>query len=73
MVHQVRGITGRITFQLVAIVTITIMITAAIGYTKLYEVTETNASIRIDRAARAAVSIFTLKLRAMTESGVWVN
>lgn len=38
------------------------MITAAIGYTKLYEVTETNASIRIDRAARAAVSIFTLKL-----------
>jgi diguanylate cyclase (GGDEF)-like protein len=60
--HHIRGITGRITFQLVVIVTITIMITAAIGYTKLYDVTETNASIRIDRAARAAASIFTLTL-----------
>lgn len=63
----IRGLTGRITSQLVAIVTITIVITSALGYAKLYEVTETNSSIRIDRAARAAASIFTLELSSEYE------
>jgi len=56
------GITGRITTRLVLIVSISILITATLGYVKLYEVTATNSSIRIDRAARAAVALFTGEL-----------
>lgn len=53
------GITGTITTRLVLIVSVTILITATLGYVKLYQVTATNSSIRIDRAARAATTIFT--------------
>ena len=53
------GITGRITTRLVVIVSVSILITAALGYVKLSEVTTKNASIRIDRAARAAAALFT--------------
>lgn len=53
------GITGRVTIRLVVIVSASIMIVAALGYVKLYEVTATNSSIRIDRAARAAATLFT--------------
>ena len=53
------GITGRITTRLVLIVSASILIIAGLGYLKIYEVTATNASIRIDRAARAATAIFT--------------
>ena len=53
------GMTGRITAWLVLIVSASILITAALGYVKLYEVTEANSSVRIDRAARAALALFT--------------
>jgi len=56
------GITGRITTRLVFIVSISILITATLGYIKLYEVTATNSAIRIDRAARAATALFTEQL-----------
>ena len=56
------GITGRITTRLVLIVSVSILITAALGYIKLYEVTATNSAIRIDRAARAATALFTENL-----------
>lgn len=56
---MLNGITGRITTRLVVIVSVSILITAALGYVKLYEVTSTNSSIRIDRAARAATALFT--------------
>ena len=58
------GITGTITTRLVIIVSVTILITATLGYLKLYQVTATNSSIRIDRAARAAATIFTEHLDA---------
>jgi len=56
------GITGRITTRLVVIVSVSILITAALGYVKLSEVTATNSAIRIDRAARAATALFTEQL-----------
>ena len=56
------GITGTITTRLVLIVSVSILITATLGYVKLYQVTETNSSIRIDRAARAATTLFTERL-----------
>ena len=58
------GITGTITTRLVIIVSVTILITATLGYAKLYQVTATNSSIRIDRAARAATALFTEQLDA---------
>jgi hypothetical protein len=57
-----KGITGRITTRVVVVVSVSILITAALGYIKLYEVTATNSSIRIDRAARAAIAVFTGQL-----------
>jgi len=36
--------------------------TASLGYVKLFQVTTTDSSIRIDRAARAATALFTTKL-----------
>jgi HAMP domain-containing protein len=59
---SLKGLTGRITSQFFVIVSLSIIITSIIGYVKLYEVTAKNADIRIDRAARAAASIFTLEL-----------
>lgn len=56
------GTTGRITTRLVLIVSVSILVTAALGYVKLYEVTATNSAIRIDRAARAATALFTERL-----------
>ncbi|MCY0149535.1 EAL domain-containing protein [Hoeflea sp. G2-23] len=56
------GITGRITTRLVVIVSISILITATLGYVKLYEVTATNSAVRIDRAARAATALFAEQL-----------
>jgi diguanylate cyclase (GGDEF)-like protein len=44
------------------IVSMSMFVTAILGYTKLYQVTEQNSSIRIDRAARAATAIFTGQL-----------
>lgn len=42
---------------LILLVAISISVMAGVGYWKLFQVTEENASIRIDRAARAATSI----------------
>lgn len=56
------GLTGSITARLVIIVSVSIMITASLGYLKLYQVTEVNSAVRIDRAARAATALFTGKL-----------
>jgi len=53
------GITRRITVQMIVVVTSAILITAGLGYVKLYEVTASNSEVRIDRAARAAAAIFT--------------
>ncbi|MCC0035103.1 MAG: EAL domain-containing protein [Hoeflea sp.] len=57
-----KGTTGRATALLVLIVSATILITATLGYFKLYEVTATNSSVRIDRAARAATALFAERL-----------
>lgn len=46
----------RLTGLLVCLVTLSIVVVAGLGYTKLFEVTEDNAAIRIDRAAKAASS-----------------
>ncbi len=48
----------RVTGLLVILVGLSIAVMAGLGYWKLYQVTEENAAIRIDRAARAAGSIF---------------
>jgi len=58
------GTTGRITSRLALIVSAAILITAILGYVKLYEATAKDSSIRIDRAARAATALFTEKLNA---------
>lgn len=68
LMTSLTGITGRITTRLVFIVSVSILITATLGYLKLYEVTATNSSIRIDRAARAATSLFTDRLDAEFEA-----
>lgn len=65
---SLKGLTGKITSQFFIIVSISIIITSIIGYVKLYEVTANNADIRVDRAARAAVSIFTLELSSEYEA-----
>ena len=62
IVSLLNGMTGRITTRLVIVVSVSILITAALGYFKLSQVTETNSSIRIDRAARAAAALFTERL-----------
>ena len=46
----------RLTALLVGLVALSIGVMAGLGYDKLFNVTEDNAQIRIDRAARAAVS-----------------
>jgi diguanylate cyclase len=63
-----RGVTGRITASLVVLVSLSILIAAGLGYIKLYEVTEDNSSVRIDRAARAAVALFTHELSSEFEA-----
>ncbi len=57
-----KGTTGRVTSLLVLIVSVSILITATLGYFKLYEVTAANSSVRIDRAARAAAALFADRL-----------
>jgi diguanylate cyclase (GGDEF)-like protein len=57
------GATGRITAGLVVLVSLSIMVTAALGYFKLYDVTAANSGVRIDRAARAAAALFTQELQ----------
>jgi len=57
-----KGTTGRVTTLLVLIVSVSILITATLGYFKLYQVTAANSSIRIDRAARAATALFAERL-----------
>ncbi len=57
-----KGITGRVTTLLVLIVSVSILITATLGYFKLYQVTAANSEIRIDRAARAATALFAERL-----------
>lgn len=54
----VKGVTGRVTTWLVVVVTASLLITSSLGYLKLFEVTEKNSMVRIDRAARAAAAIF---------------
>lgn len=56
------GILTRVTTRLVVVIVLAISITAVLGYTKLYQVTERNSSIRIDRAARTAVALFSATL-----------
>ncbi|MEQ8482132.1 MAG: EAL domain-containing protein [Hoeflea sp.] len=63
-----RGVTGRVTASLVVLVSLSILIAAGLGYIKLYEVTEDNSSVRIDRAARAAVALFTHELSSEFEA-----
>lgn len=58
------GFTGRVTARLVVVVSLSILITAGLGYVKLSEVTATNSSVRIDRAARAAVALFAKQLES---------
>ncbi|SNY93108.1 diguanylate cyclase/phosphodiesterase [Cohaesibacter sp. ES.047] len=55
-------LTVRVTALLIVMVSLSILVMAHLSYTKLHEVTEDNASIRIDRAARAAASIFSHSL-----------
>lgn len=62
LIPLLRSITGRITTRLVIIVSLSMMITAGLGYLKLYQATATNSSIRIDRAARAAAALFSERL-----------
>ena len=57
-----KGTTARATALLVLIVSVSILITAILGYFKLYEVTATHSAIRIDRAARAATALFAERL-----------
>lgn len=57
-----KGTTGRVTTLLVLIVSVSILITATLGYFKLYQVTAANSEIRIDRAARAATALFAERL-----------
>jgi hypothetical protein len=57
------GATGRIAASLVVLVSLSIMVTAALGYFKLYDVTAANSGVRIDRAARAAAALFTHELQ----------
>ncbi|MEP0940749.1 MAG: EAL domain-containing protein [Rhizobiaceae bacterium] len=65
MLHSFfKGMTGRVTTRLVVVVAASILITAVLGYVKLFQVTETNSSIRIDRAARAATALFVETLSA---------
>lgn len=54
--------TFRVMALLIALVTLSIFVMATLSYTKLYEASEVNAAIRIDRAARAAASIFSHSL-----------
>lgn len=58
------GITGRITTRFALIVSVAMLITATLGYVKLFQVTAADSSIRIDRASRAATALFTEKLNA---------
>lgn len=55
-------ILGRVTTRLVIVIVFAILTTAVLGYTKLYQVTEKNSFIRIDRAARTAVALFSATL-----------
>lgn len=58
VLNKLNKLTVRVTVLLVALVASAILVMAGLGYSKLYEVTATNAEVRIDRAARAAASIF---------------
>lgn len=64
ILHLLNNMTGKITIRLVAVVSLSILITAVVSYEKLYQVTETNSNIRIDRAARAATALFTERLNS---------
>lgn len=55
--RTLRSLTTRTTALLVAFVAVSIVVMAGLGYSKLNEVTEENAVIRIDRAARAAAAL----------------
>ncbi|GGB59395.1 hypothetical protein GCM10011316_34290 [Roseibium aquae] len=62
MVHPIgiaRSFIVKILLVLLASVTLSILLIAAISYFNIYEITEDNASIRVDRAARAATSLLT--------------
>jgi diguanylate cyclase (GGDEF)-like protein len=57
-VHEKKNLlVWRTAGHLVAFVALSIMIMAGLGYWKLFQVTQENSSIRIDRAARAASAI----------------
>ena len=62
LLASLKGTTGRVTTLLVLIVSLSILITATLGYFKLYQVTAANSSVRIDRAARAATALFAERL-----------
>lgn len=47
----------RVTGLLVILVGLSISVMTSLGYWKLYQVTEENAAIRIDRAARPSAQI----------------
>ncbi|ABM04788.1 diguanylate cyclase/phosphodiesterase [Psychromonas ingrahamii 37] len=55
--HLITGITGRITSRFLLFAALSILIIAAIGYIKIYQVTANNSEIRIGRAAHAAAVI----------------
>ncbi|MEM7214676.1 MAG: EAL domain-containing protein [Pseudomonadota bacterium] len=60
--HRFHSLTGQTTALLLCAVAVSMMISAGLGYWKLYEVTASNSSIRIDRAARAAANIMEASL-----------
>lgn len=62
LAEQLQKFTVRITGLMIALVALAMLIAVGFGYTKLLEVTETNAEIRIDRAGRAASSILAHEL-----------
>ncbi|MFT5722266.1 MAG: diguanylate cyclase (GGDEF)-like protein [Motiliproteus sp.] len=60
----VSGITGRVTARFLIIASLSILLMAAIGYSKIDQVTAKNSEIRISRAAYAAAVIFSERFDA---------
>ena len=62
MLARLRSVRNSLAWRVIAVllllVTLSIAVMAGLGYDRLYQVTEENASIRIDRAGRAAVNLF---------------
>ncbi|MFT6917027.1 MAG: diguanylate cyclase (GGDEF)-like protein [Motiliproteus sp.] len=62
--YLVNGITGRVSARFLIIASLSILLMAGIGYSKIDQVTAKNSEIRISRAAYAAAVIFSERLEA---------